>query len=147
MAIYFLVAPKMSEEDKHSRVGFVGLFIIIMMIGIYNGFFGPGTGSFMTTALVALGGFGVVRATAHTKFFNFASNLSALFVFIISGHILWIAGITMAVANILGNQVGAYAAMRFGSTAVRPLLVIISITLTIKLLSAPTNPLRTLLFP
>lgn len=142
MAAYFLVAPRMSEEDSHHRIGPFALAGVIAAIGMYDGFFGPGTGSFMTTALVALGGLGVVRATAQTKLFNLSSNLAALAVMISGGHILWIAGLAMAVANILGGQLGAHAAMRFGGRAVRPVLVVMCLALTVKLLADPTNPLR-----
>ncbi|GAB3351947.1 TSUP family transporter [Lysobacter tyrosinilyticus] len=142
MAAYFVLAPRMSEEDRHQRIGPFAVAGVIAVIGMYDGFFGPGTGSFMTTALVALGGLGVVRATAQTKYFNLASNLAALAVMISGGHILWTVGLAMAVANILGGQVGAHAAMRFGGRAVRPVLVTICLALTVKLLSDPGNPLR-----
>lgn len=147
MTVYFLVAPKLSEDDRHSRLGPIGLFVVFYLIGVYDGFFGPGTGSFMTAALIALGGFGIVRATANTKFLNLAGNLSGLIVWVAGGHVLWVSGSLMAIANILGNQLGAHSAMRFGVRAVRPLLVLMCIVFTIKLLSDPTNPLRTLLFP
>ncbi|HEY5782725.1 MAG TPA: TSUP family transporter [Lysobacter sp.] len=142
MAVYFLLAPRMSDEDRHQRIGPFALAGVIAMIGVYDGFFGPGTGSFMTTALVGLGGLGVVRATAQTKYFNLASNLAALAVMISGGHVLWTAGLAMAVASILGGQVGAHAAMRFGGRAVRPVLVTMCLALTVKLLADPANPLR-----
>lgn len=142
MAGYFVLAPRMSDEDRHHRIGPVALAGVITLIGAYDGFFGPGTGSFMTTALVALGGLGVVRATAQTKYFNLASNLAALAVMIAGGHVLWMAGLAMAVANILGAQIGAHAAMRFGGRAVRPVLVVICLALTVRLLADPANPLR-----
>lgn len=142
MAAYFLLAPRMREEDSHHRIGPIALAGVIAVIGAYDGFFGPGTGSFMTTALVTLGGLGLVRATAQTKYFNLASNLAALTVMIAGGHVLWVAGLAMAVANILGAQLGAHAAMRFGARAVRPVLVVMCLALTVKLLSDPANPLR-----
>lgn len=142
IAGYFLFAPRMGEEDRHHRVGPFALAGIIAVIGAYDGFFGPGTGSFMTATLVALGGLGLVRATAQTKYFNLASNLAALAVMIAGGHVLWLAGLAMAVANILGAQVGAHAAMRLGGRAVRPVLVVICLALTAKLLADPANPLR-----
>ena len=61
---------------------------------------------------------------------------------IAGGHVLWVAGLAMAVANILGAQLGAHAAMRFGARAVRPVLVVMCLALTVKLLSDPANPLR-----
>lgn len=142
MAVYFLLAPRMSDEDSHQRIGPLALAALIALIGVYDGFFGPGTGSFMATTLVALGGLGVVRATAQTKFFNLASNLAALAVMIAGGHVLWMVGLAMALASVAGGQVGAHAAMRFGARAVRPVLVVICLALTVKLLSDPGNPLR-----
>ena len=141
IALYFLFGPKMSDEDRHSRAKPRMLIVVAMAIGCYDGFFGPGTGSFFTTALVALFGFGMVRAIAHTRLLNFASNVSALLVMIVGGHVYWIIGLAMAVASIAGGQVGAHVAMRFGARAVRPLLIVMCLGLTAKLLADPANPL------
>ncbi|RPE79913.1 TSUP family transporter [Vulcaniibacterium tengchongense] len=141
MALYFLLAPKASEEDRHGRFGRGAMAAVAFAIGAYDGFFGPGTGSFLTTALVALFGLGLVSATAHTKLLNLASNLAALAVLVAGGHVLWLAGLAMAVASILGGQLGAHLAMRWGGRAVRPLLVTMSLALTAKLLAEPGNPL------
>lgn len=145
MGLYFLLAPPMSEVDRHARMGRIGLTLVATGIGFYDGFFGPGTGSFFTTALVALGGLGLVRAIANTKFLNFATNLAGLSALIVGGHMLWALGAGMAAANIAGNQIGARLAIRFGGKGVRPLLVVMSFALTIKLLSDPNNPLWALL--
>lgn len=142
MVIYFLLAPEASEEDTHSRLGPAGLIVVVTTIGFYDGFFGPGTGSFMTTALVALFGMGLVTATAHTKFLNLSSNLAALITLIIGGHVLWGIGLLMAVASVAGGQIGARLAMRAGGKMIRPLLVVMSLLLTAKLLADPLNPLR-----
>jgi len=147
MAFYFLFAPPMSELDRHARIGTVGLTLVVSAIGFYDGFFGPGTGSFLTTALVALGGLGLVRAIANTKFLNLATNVAGLVTMIAGGKVLWLLGFCMAAANILGNQAGARLAMRFNGRGVRPLLVIMSLALTVKLLADPANPLRQMLQP
>jgi len=141
MAIYFMVAPRMSDDDRHSRAGLPLLAAIALAIGFYDGFFGPGTGSFFTMALVALFGLGLIRAVAHTKLLNFASNLAALAVMVAGGHVLWVPGLAMAVASIVGGQVGAYAAIRFGAGVARPVLILVSLALTAKLLADPENPL------
>ncbi|MEG8039735.1 TSUP family transporter [Sphingomonas sp. LR60] len=141
MAFYFLLAPPMSESDRHARLGRAGLTGVTTLMGFYDGFFGPGTGSFLTTALVALGGLGLVRAIANTKFLNLATNIAALVAMIAGGKVLWLLGGAMAAANVAGNQCGAWAALRFGGKGVRLLLVTMSIALTIKLLSDPANPL------
>ncbi|MEE4453202.1 TSUP family transporter [Novosphingobium resinovorum] len=144
MGLYFLLAPPMSEVDRHARMGRVGLTLVASVIGFYDGYFGPGTGSFLTTALVALGGLGLVRAIANTKFLNLSTNIAGLAAMIAGGKVIWLLGAGMAIANVAGNQVGARLAIRFGGKGVRPLLVVMSFALTIKLLADPKNPLWSL---
>jgi uncharacterized membrane protein YfcA len=141
MAIYFLVAPRMGDDDRHARLGPAMLVAVAFAIGCYDGFFGPGTGSFFTTALVALFGLGMIRAVARAKLLNLASNLAGLTVLATGGHVLWVTGLAMAFASVMGGQVGAYATMRFGSGVARPLLIVMSLALTAKLLADPANPL------
>lgn len=141
MVVYFIFAPQMSDDDKHSIAGPISLIIIVSVIGCYDGFFGPGTGSFFTLVLVALFGFGLIRAVAYSKLLNLASNVAALSVLIIGGHVLWILGLCMGAASIIGGQVGAHIAIKFGANIARPLLIIVSLALIIKLISDPTNPL------
>ena len=141
IAIYFLLAPRMNDEDRHSRASPAWLVAAAVAIGCYDGFFGPGTGSFFTTALVALFGLGLIRAVAHTKLLNLASNLAGLLVLVAGGYVWWMLGFLMALASIIGGQVGARVAMRFGAGIARPLLVIMSLGLTAKLLLEPGNPL------
>lgn len=146
LALYFTFSPTVSEMDRRSRVGIVLLSLLIGVIGFYDGFFGPGAGAFYTTIFVALGGLGLVRATAQTKAANFASNIAGLMTMIIGGHVIWIAGLAMAVGSITGGQIGSHLAMRFGSKLIRPLLIIMSLGLTAKMLLDPKNPVHALLF-
>jgi uncharacterized membrane protein YfcA len=141
MVAYYLFAPRLSDEDRHSLAGPAALVGAAVVIGFYDGFFGPGTGSFFTTVLIAVFGLGMVRAIAHTKLLNLASNIAGLAVFVAGGHVLWILGLAMSIGSIAGGQVGAHAAIRFGGRAVRPLLIVMSLALTAKLLSDPDNPL------
>jgi uncharacterized membrane protein YfcA len=141
MAMYFLFAPRMSDGDRHSLAGPAWLVAAAAAIGCYDGFFGPGTGSFFTTALVAVFGLGLIRAVAHTKLLNLASNLAGFLVLAAGGYVWWMLGLMMALASIAGGQIGAFAAMRFGAGAARPLLVAMSLALTGKLLAEPGNPL------
>lgn len=141
MGLYFLLAPAMSDVDRHARLGRWGLALIVAAIGFYDGFFGPGTGSFLTLTLVALGGLGLVRAIANTKLLNLSTNLAALLAMVAGGHVLWLLGGVMAVASTAGAQLGARLAIRFGGKGVRPLLVVLSFALTAKLLADPVNPL------
>jgi uncharacterized membrane protein YfcA len=135
IALYFLFAPRLTDEDKHARLRFA-LFVPVMggVIGFYDGIFGPGTGSFLTIGFVALFGLGVTRASGHTKVLNLASNLGALALFIPSGDVVWIAAGAMAVGQLIGGYLGALTGIRFGAKLIRPLVVIISLILAGKLL-------------
>lgn len=134
VAIYVLVSPRMSDEDAHQRIGARAYSPIGAAIGFYDGFFGPGTGSFFTTTLVGLRGLGLTRATALTKLFNLTSNIAAVLLFAIGGHMFWLLGFCMAAGAMLGGWIGSHTAMRFGASVIRPLLVILSLALTARLL-------------
>ena len=91
---------------------------------------------------VALLGFGVIKATAHTKLANAASNLGGLALYAATGAVIWPVGLAMAVFAVLGAQIGSRLALRIGARLIRPMLVLISCAMAIKLLSDPANPLR-----
>ena len=135
IALYFLFAPRLTDEDKHARLRFA-VFVPVMgaAIGFYDGIFGPGTGSFLTMGFVALFGLGITRAAGNTKILNLASNLGALALFIPSGDVVWVAAGAMAVGQLIGGYLGALTGIRFGARLIRPLVVVISLILAIKLL-------------
>jgi uncharacterized membrane protein YfcA len=133
-AIYILLSPRMSDEDARQRLSPKGYAPLGGAIGFYDGFFGPGTGTFFTTSLVAMRGYGLTKATAMTKLFNFTSNLASVIMFAIGGHMLWLLGACMAAGAMLGGWLGSHTALRFGARLIRPLLVAISLAMTAKLL-------------
>ncbi|MDP9057518.1 MAG: TSUP family transporter [Pseudomonadota bacterium] len=139
--VYFLVSPRMTDADSHQRISLVGYAPVAGLIGFYDGFFGPGTGSFLTASLVALVGLGLSRATGHTKAINLASNIVAAAIFIAAGKVLWGIALIMGLANIAGAWIGSHFALRHGARLIRPLLVLVSVGLTIKILLDPANPL------
>lgn len=134
VAIYVLVSPRMTDEDAHQRLSERGYAPIGGLVGVYDGFFGPGTGSFFTTSLVALRGYGLTRATAVTKLLNFTSNVASVIFFALGGQMLWLLGLCMAGGAMLGGWLGSHSAIRFGARLIRPLLVVISLGLTVRLL-------------
>ncbi|MCP8884880.1 TSUP family transporter [Devosia sp. XJ19-1] len=138
IALYFLFAPKLSDSDKVARLPF-GRFVPLLgfAIGFYDGIFGPGTGSFFTIGFVLLFGLGLTRATGNTKALNFISNLAALVIFIPQGHVVWPVAVVMALGQIIGGYVGARTGIRYGAKVIRPLVVVVSIALAIKLLVFP----------
>ncbi len=144
IALYFLLKPDLGDADKHRRLSpFLFGVTLVPLVGFYDGIFGPGTGSFFMLAFVGLLGYGMLKATAHTKMLNFASNIGAFAVFALSGVIHWQAGLVMGAGQFLGAQAGARFAMRSGTRIIRPLLVTACMALAIRLLADPTNPVRT----
>lgn len=103
------------------------------ILGFYDGFFGPGTGSFWTLALVGVLGLYMKKAVAHTKVLNFTSNIVSLIVFIIGGQILWLIGLTMALGQILGGFVGSNMVIKKDVKFVRKILIFIVFITILKL--------------
>lgn len=134
VAVYVLVSPRMTDEDAHQRLSERGYAPVGGLVGLYDGFFGPGTGSFFTASLVALRGYGLTRATGVTKLLNFTSNVASVLFFALGGKMLWLLGLCMAGGAMLGGWLGSHSAIRFGAKLIRPLLVIISLGLTARLL-------------
>jgi hypothetical protein len=143
VALYFALSPAMRDEDARARIS-RGLFAatVPVAVGFYDGIFGPGAGSFYLLAFVTLLGFEVVKATAHTKLVNCASNLGSLLLFAATGAILWPVGLVMAGCAFLGAQVGSRLAIRHGARVIRPLLVLVCCALALRLLLDPENPIR-----
>lgn len=92
---------------------------IALVCGAYDGFFGPGTGSFIMFGLTTLLGMNFLSATAHTKVLNCTTNLAALLTFGWQGHVLWLFAVPFVLANILGGWLGSRLAMRQGSPFIR----------------------------
>jgi uncharacterized membrane protein YfcA len=143
IGLYFGLKPHISDQDRQQRITpmIFGL-TFVPAIGFYDGVFGPGTGSFYMLGFVMLAGFGLLKATAHTKLLNFASNIGAFAVFLSFGVVLWKPGLIMGLGQFLGAQAGSRLAMKNGARLIKPLLVITCLGLAIKLLSDPTNPVR-----
>jgi uncharacterized membrane protein YfcA len=135
IALYFMFAPRLTDADSHARLRFA-LFAPLMglSIGFYDGLFGPGTGSFLTMGFVALFGFGVTRAAGNTKMVNLMSNLGGLAMFIPAGDVIWSAALAMAVGQVAGGYIGARTGIRFGAKLIRPLVVVVSVVLALRLL-------------
>ena len=143
IALYFALKPDIGAVERQQRITpKVFALTFVPAIGFYDGVFGPGTGSFLMLGFVGLAGFGILKATAHTKFLNFGSNLGAFVVFLGSGAILWKVGLVMGAGQFLGAQLGSRFAMRQGARVIKPLLVTVSVLLALRLLADPANPLR-----
>ncbi|NHB77874.1 TSUP family transporter [Rhodobacter calidifons] len=135
VAAFFALKPGLTDDARMQRIR-PGIFAVtaVPLIAAYDGFFGPGTGSFFMLGFVLLAGYGLLKATAHTKLLNFASNLGSLLVFAFSGATWWHVGLAMAVAQVAGASLGARVALRAGARAIRPLLVVTSTAMALRLL-------------
>nr|WP_250810574.1 TSUP family transporter [Neorhizobium tomejilense] len=143
IALFFAIKPNLNDIDSHRRVTpFVFGVTIVPLVGLYDGIFGPGAGSFYMLGFVLLAGFGMLKATAHTKLINLGSNFGSFLVFAATGSVLWKIGLIMGVGQFLGAQVGSRLAMKNGAKLIKPLLVISCLALAVKLIADPTHPVR-----
>ncbi len=135
VGLYLLFQPRVGETDLHPRMPAGGFDCLFGLgLGFYDGFFGPGTGTFWTIAYVVLQGYNFTRATAHTKVMNFASNISALALFAAGGKVLLLPGLVMASGQLLGAQLGARMVMARGTRFIRPVFLMVVLAITLKLL-------------
>jgi len=106
--IYFILSPQAGSEDKKSLVDQRSFFALAgFILGFYDGFFGPGTGSFWAMAFVFFLGYNLKKATGYTKVMNFTSNIVSLIVFIIGNQVFYQAGIIMGTGQIIGAITGS----------------------------------------
>lgn len=143
IALYFALKRGLDDADRARHIA-PDLFTVTLVpaIGFYDGLFGPGTGSFFMLAFVVLAGYGVLKATAHTKLLNFASNLGGFAAFAMVGVVSWKVGLAMGVAQFAGARLGAALAIKNGARLIRPLLVLVCLALAVRLLLDETNPIR-----
>lgn len=107
--------------------------LIALGIGAYDGFFGPGTGTFLIVAFSTLLGHGLTHASADAKVVNFASNLAAVSLFALKGVVLWRVALPMAAAQFTGGWIGAHLAVKGGDKLVRIVVLLVVVALSLKL--------------
>lgn len=137
VAIYTFAKPQLGlhHDPKHAggfpvawRAGAIGL-----VVGVYDGILGPGTGSFFVILIVGMLGFGFLQASVNAKVANLTTNLAAIVVYGIHGEILLVLGLAMAVANVAGGLLGARMAVKNGNSFVRKVFLVVLGILIIKL--------------
>jgi uncharacterized membrane protein YfcA len=138
IALYFFVAPKIDaryRQQKISRRWFACTATLAM--GFYGGFFGPGMGSILPFLFVWLLGHNLVRATAETKLMILAVNGTSAIIFATAGLVLWPLAIAMSVAQAIGARLGSNLVMERGAVFVQPVIIGVTMLLSIKLLFFP----------
>jgi uncharacterized membrane protein YfcA len=113
------------ERDVPFPVQVRATLISSLLLGFYDGFIGPGTGSFLIMAFILFIGFDFLQASAHAKLTNLATNLGSITLFLIKGKILWVFALPMAAANAMGGYLGARLAIARGNRFIRVLFLVV----------------------
>ncbi len=122
---YTLLTPRMGKEDKKPILSEFYFYIIFGFgLGFYDGFFGPGTGSFWLFSLTFFLGYNLSKATAYTKVFNLKSNLIAVVCFAFGQNIDYRIGLCMAAGQLIGGQLGAHLTINKGVQIIRPIFIV-----------------------
>jgi uncharacterized membrane protein YfcA len=134
VALFTLLKPELGERDLHPEMQ-RGWFDLIfgLLIGFYDGYFGPGTGTFWTMAFMLGLGFNMTKATGCTKVMNFGSNLSSLLFFLLAGRVFYVEGLVMGVGQLLGARLGAGMVVTRGTKFVRPIFITVVFAITLRL--------------
>lgn len=120
-------APRLDGRAEAAAACAIGL-----AIGFYDGFFGPGTGSFFVFLFVRLLGYDFLNASVSAKLLNLATNIAALILFALKGHVWWHFAVPLAVANVLGSVLGAHMALKHGTGFVRGIFIVVVCALILK---------------
>ncbi len=137
IAIYTIVKKDFGNEDKFNgltRGNIVQGCIIAFSLGFYDGFFGPGTGSFLIFLFIKIYGFDFTIAAGNSKVLNFVSNVTSLVMFAVNGKIYYMLGIPIGLAMVAGARTGSKIAIKKGAKVIKPIFVAIALVLTLKLL-------------
>ena len=135
LLIYTLARKEMGRSHQPRFSGSVETLVaasIGLVIGFYDGFFGPGTGSFLVFLFVRVMGYDFLHASASAKLINVASNAAAFILFAAKGHVWWQIAALMAVANVLGSLIGTRVALARGTGFVRGMFVLVVSALILK---------------
>jgi uncharacterized membrane protein YfcA len=126
--LYTLLHRDLGREHLPKRYGPQGRWLAAASasaIGLYDGFFGPGTGSFLVFLFVRGFGLDFLHASASAKIVNASTNVGAILLFGLTGELYWLLGLAMAVCNVAGAQVGSHLAIRRGSGLVRKVFIVV----------------------
>ncbi|GAB7081636.1 sulfite exporter TauE/SafE family protein [Megalodesulfovibrio paquesii] len=133
-ALATFLPRKSTKSELHqftAREQYVYVPLICLAIGLYDGFFGPGTGTFLILAMYLLVGMHLTNASALSKAFNLASNVGSFVTFALNGSVLYKIGLPIAIANLLGGYLGSTLAIRSGQRLIKRTMLLVFIILFI----------------
>ena len=129
LAVFLLFKRDFGLENKADALSGPLLMLLSgligLVLGLYDGFFGPGAGTFVILAFTALCRFDLVTASGNAKVVNFCSNLAAFVTFALAGEIVWALGVPAAVCGLLGHYTGSGLALKKGAKAIRPMFFVV----------------------
>lgn len=137
VGIYSLFSKSVGMEDNFKGVNKKNMILGAIMafaLGFYDGFFGPGTGSFLIFALIKIYGFDFVRASGNAKAMNLVSNIASLILFAINGKIGYLLGVPTAICMIFGARIGTKLALKQGAKFIKPIFITMSLAVAGKML-------------
>ena len=138
MAVFLLLKRNFGQEDRSGELSRLQLMSMALGIGLviggYDGIFGPGAGTFLMLAFTGLCRFDLLTASGNTKVANSASNMASLITFAFAGKVMWVVGIPAAVCGIAGNYVGSSLALKGGAKVIRPMFFVVLALLLIRLI-------------
>lgn len=139
IAAFFVLNKKLfgredTEETKITGKTFAIACVAAFFIGGYDGFYGPGTGTFLIIVLNVFARLSITRSNAQAKVINLTSNLSSLVVYIFSGNVIWVLGLVGALCNMAGNYLGTRVVLSKGSRITRPVILVALALLAVKII-------------
>lgn len=138
MAVFLVLKRDFGQKDRSGELNRGQLMAMALGIGLviggYDGFFGPGAGTFLMLAFTGLCRFDLLTASGNTKVANSASNLASLVTFALAGKVMWSVGIPAALCGIAGNYVGSGLALKGGAKVIRPMFFVVLALLLARLL-------------
>lgn len=134
VGLYTLFSPNLGRLESTPRMSQKQYaYTMAPLIGAYDGYFGPATGTFFGLSQVVLCGRQLVQATANAKLMNFATNIASLMLFILGGQVVWSLGLVMMVGQIIGAYLGSHMVIKGGVAFIRPVMVLVCFAMVIKL--------------
>ena len=123
-------------ENDGKRRGNIYLTVLVssLVVGFYDGFYGPGTGTFLIVAFTVFAKLGIREANAHAKVINLTTNLTSLTIFLLNNQVVFRLGLAAALCNMAGNYVGSSLALTKGSRVTRPVILLVLVLLLLKIL-------------
>lgn len=134
-AAIFLIINK-GNKFNISKSVVLAFLPLVFLIGFYDGFFGPGTGTFFVMTFLIIKNRSIMQATAATKVLNLSSNFASFLIFQYKGFVIWELALIMAIAQVTGAYIGSKLAIKNGEKFVRPVIVFISIVLSLRILTS-----------